>query len=347
MSPDFGDYGYDYDDNSSGYNDSSSIIYLDTEESQFFRVFSTICYSVIFCLSLPGNTFLLWVLLRKRELRTTADFLLLQLTASDLCFTLTLPFWAYYHLHGWLFGDWACKIISGAFFLGLFSYMAFLTAMTVDRYVAVVHALSVSAQGRRRSYALWASIGIWLLCAAISLIEAVNSEARDDGFDGVDCVQVQLPLAMQLFGYYLQIGLFFLLPFIIITFCYLCMWVTISQCRLRGRNQAVRLILGIVVGFFICWAPYNIILFLESLMMLGVQSLSTATWSEAMHYGYYISHSLAYCHCCLNPLFHVFGGDRFKKHLPLPYITSRSERIQTFSSLTSTQRNPLSQQTHL
>ncbi|XP_071774354.1 chemokine XC receptor 1 [Centroberyx gerrardi] len=325
-------YPYDYND--------SSLVYMEAGESESsFNLFSTVCYSLIFCLSVSGNSFLLWVLLRQRDCKTTSSFLLLHLTTSDLCFTVTLPFWAYYHLHGWVFGDFACKIISGAFFLGLYSYMAFLTAMTLDRYVAVVHAVSTSAQVRRKSCALLASVGIWLLCVAVSLMETVNSETRDDGFGSIECVASLQSLTMQLFGLYLQIGLFFLVPFGIITFCYVRMGMTIRRCRLRGRNQALRLFLGIIVGFFICWAPYNVVLFLQSLEMLGVQLLNTAGRREAMRYGYYVSHTLAYCHCCLNPLFHVFGAERFRRRLPLPCKTSSPgrERSQSLSTYANSQ----------
>uniref|UniRef100_A0A667Y5Y9 Chemokine XC receptor 1-like n=1 Tax=Myripristis murdjan TaxID=586833 RepID=A0A667Y5Y9_9TELE len=314
------------------YYDSDDIIYMEPEESSF-DLFSTVCYSLIFCLSVLGNSFLLWVLLRKRETKSTSDLLLLHLTASDLCFTVTLPVWAYQHLHGWIFGDWACKIISGIYFLGIYSYMLFLTAITLDRYVAVVHAVSTSAQARRRFYAILASTGIWLVCAATSIKDTVNTETKFS-FDGeIRCEEASQSLAMNLFSIYFHISLFFLIPFIIITFCYVRMWMTIRHCRMRGRNQALGLLLGIVLGFFICWAPYNVVLFLASLEELHVQSVSTDEWEDVMLYGYYISHTLAYCHCCLNPLFHVFGGERFRRHLLMPCSTRRQ-------SITSSSRPP-------
>ena len=62
----------------------------------FFSIFPTVCYSLIFFVSLAGNSFLLWALLKQEDLRQTSSLLLLHLTMSDLIFTVTLPFWAVY-----------------------------------------------------------------------------------------------------------------------------------------------------------------------------------------------------------------------------------------------------------
>ncbi|KAM6948646.1 chemokine XC receptor 1 [Aplochiton taeniatus] len=324
------------------YNDPSLVIL----DEQFGSSFPIVCYSLVICLSLPGNSFLLWVLLGKgSEHRLATDFLLLNLTTSDLLFTLTLPFWAVYHARGWVFGEWACKIASGVFYLGLYSYMAFLAAMTLDRYMAVVHAVSVSAQARLRSAHL-TSTGLWLFCVLSSILEGFYSETRRD-YDVTLCVSVQQNAVTKLAGYVFQISLFFLLPFAVIVFCYVRMWATVRRCRLRGRRQALGLMLGIVAGFFVCWAPYNALLVLQFLQLLGLPVGADGD----LHNLYLISHTLAYSHCCLNPLFHVFGGERFRRHLPLGCGGANGRgRSDTFSPPVSDQRHPsgsTSRLTHL
>ncbi|XP_067109036.1 CX3C chemokine receptor 1, partial [Osmerus mordax] len=261
---------------------------------------STVCYSLIFCLSLPGNCFLLYHLLQTRGQRTASDFLLLNLTTSDLIFTLTLPFFAVYHLHGWLFGEWACRLASGAFFLGLYSYMSFLTALSVDRYVAIVLAVSTSIQARRRFCVRLTTAVLWVFCVAACLLEVVYSETSV-GFDGEIRCDSTMQGNMEVFGNFLQIFIFFLLPFLVITFSYVRICATVSHSGLRGRNKSMKLIWGIVVGFFVCWAPYNVVLFLRSLRLLG----DLPNMDEALSVAYYICHTLAYSHCCLNPLLHV------------------------------------------
>ncbi|KAJ8268653.1 hypothetical protein COCON_G00138250, partial [Conger conger] len=130
------DYYPDYN-----YTDNGSVVFLEEDEQQFSSTFSGVCLIIIFALSLVGNGFLLWALLVREDLTKPTTLFLLQLAVSDLLLTLSFPFWAVYFLHDWVFGPAACHLLVFVFFLGFYSYMLFLVAVTVDRYVSVVHAV--------------------------------------------------------------------------------------------------------------------------------------------------------------------------------------------------------------
>ncbi len=215
----YDDIIYDHEDSEIGFDVKSAVC-----------LFYIVCYTLIFCISVPGNSFLLWVLLRERAWKTTSDILLLQLIISDLCLTVTLSVFACCLHQGWLFEDWASGLIRGAYFLGVNSYVLILTAMTLYRYVAVVHPSRLSAQTLQKFSVLAASIVIWLLSAAASIKVSVSFTTR--------------PFDICMF-----FGLFFLIPFIIITFCYVHMCITIKWCRIDRHHQASRLILGMIVVF--------------------------------------------------------------------------------------------------
>ncbi|XP_062375414.1 chemokine XC receptor 1-like [Sardina pilchardus] len=288
--------------------------------SGFHGPFSAVCYSLIFCVSLTGNSFLLWTLLRQEDLRQTSSLLLLHLTVSDLIFTMPLPIWAAYHIHGWVMGEVACRLVGGIFFLGSYSYMAFLTAMTVHRYRAVVHAVTASSF-KPNVHLL--SGGLWVFCLAFSVPEMVFSGTKDVG-DFVDCSQNYGSHMPEYLMDYIQITTFFLLPFIVITFCYSRMWFRIRKCRMKKKNQAVRLIFIIVMGFFVCWAPYNVILILTLHNLISDQG-----------YAYAISHTLAYSHCCLSPLIHILGSGKIRGRLSGSFRwLSVRDRPQTLSTHT-------------
>ncbi|XP_044224917.1 chemokine XC receptor 1-like [Thunnus albacares] len=322
------DYGYAVHYN----NSESGFVAHHDEMKSAFHLFSVACCILTFCLSMPGNGFLLWVLLRERAWKTTSDILHVQLTISDLCFTMTLPFWVHTLLHPWIFGDWACKVIVGAFSLGFSSYILFLTAMTLYHYVVVVHTSCLSAYHPRKFSVLVASIVIWLFCAAVSMMESMYSGARDDKLGEIECLYgSHMSFSMVLFAIYIEIVLF-VIPLSIITFCYVHMWITIKQCRLSRHHRASRLTLGIAVGFFLCLAPYTIVIFIISLEMLGVLDI-TANWSQAMHNGLYLIDTLPYFRCCLNPLFYIFGAQRFRRYLPMPCNISSQRRGGSQSQL--------------
>ncbi|XP_051989943.1 chemokine XC receptor 1 [Xyrauchen texanus] len=313
------------------------------EDGNSAGVIIAVCYSIIICISLSGNTFLLWVLLKQVGLGNSADRFLLHLTASDLIFTITLVPWTINQIQGWIFGLVCCRLFTWGLFLGLYSYMMFLTVMTVHRYVAVVYPVFASSVwNRSRLYAQLLSAVVWLIPIGFSLPELFFSELVDS-HQGVLCVSVDNSV-LTLLGHFIQIILFFLLPFLVIAFCYTRMAFIIHQSRITSRNRhhAVCNIFCMAMGFFICWAPYNIFLFLISLRILGVTVLNLTAWEENI---YCVTHVLAYSHCCLNPLIHIFGGRKFRKYLT--WLKSFTRFSQRYSSYTFSNQSSLSGQTHL
>ncbi|MFT7800108.1 chemokine XC receptor 1-like, partial [Arapaima gigas] len=312
---------------------NESLIFLEEDESQEFgQAFSGVLYCVVFSLSLIGNGLLLWALLRYEDMSKAWNIFLLNLTASDLLFTMPLPFWAVYQFHQWV----------GTFFTGLYSYMFFLVVITIDRYGAVVRSAH-SWQTRRPIYAHLVSAGVWFVCVGASIPDMLSSETNET-VGGTKCQSSPRLLQVQILMYYIQIVLFFLMPFSVITFCYMRMWTIILQCKTKQKHKAVKLILGIVIGFFVCWAPYNVLLFLVSLKLLGWDALV----KEKLHYTYYVCHCLAYCHCCLNPVFHIFGSGKFRSYFSF-LCSSSGHRFrkwsQSFTSRNSSHRPSISNQT--
>uniref|UniRef100_A0A3B4C4R3 G-protein coupled receptors family 1 profile domain-containing protein n=2 Tax=Pygocentrus nattereri TaxID=42514 RepID=A0A3B4C4R3_PYGNA len=341
---DYTDYYYNYN-----YSETFLIKPVEIQGMQVAGWLTATFYSFIILISLTANSFLLWVLVKHKGLASSANLLLLHLTISDLVFTFTLVPWAVFHVCGWLFGELACKLFSGSIFLGFYSYMMFLTCMTVHRYMVVVHALRTSSLNARRGrlYTHLTSAVVWVLSASCSLPEAFFSVTENKS-DGMSCTLTYHSAVLELTTHYVQILVFFLLPFLVITFCYVQILATIKRCQIRNRQHTVWLILCTIVGFFICWTPYNVTIFLHSLQLLRIESMYSFAWEKGLAYAYYITHIMAYCHCCFNPLIQIFGGGMFRKYLPSRSGFSRMserERSQTFSSPITPYQTSVARQT--
>nr|QZC92270.1 chemokine (C-C motif) receptor 8.2 [Sebastes schlegelii] len=120
-----------------------------------------VLYYMLFCLSLLGNTLVLWVLLRDMKRKTMTDICLLNLALSDLILAASLPFYNYPNLS-------SCKLMTGVYQLGFYSGTLFVTLMSVDRYLAIVHAVA-AMRARTLRYGIIASITIWVLSVIMSL----------------------------------------------------------------------------------------------------------------------------------------------------------------------------------
>lgn len=309
----FGDnYSYYYDTNETSQNDEDIAM-------EFLKIFSTVSYSLIFTVSLVGNSFLLWALLRQEDLRRTSNILLLHLIVSDLMITIPLPIWLVNIMHGWMMGDGACRLLNAVFYLGTYSYLAFITVMTVHRYRAVVHSVVVSS---RKLYDHLLCGALWVLCLICSIPPFMFSQTIKIEDNTEYCILdygsnigVKHGSYMEYVMYYVEIILFFLLPFVVILFCYSRMWSRIQQCRIARKKKTARLILLIVVGFFICWTPYNVVLFLNLLDLHGLLVFETVEHWDVLEVILIMSQILAYYHCCLSPIIHIFGAEKFRKRL--------------------------------
>uniref|UniRef100_UPI00398F2C15 C-C chemokine receptor type 4-like n=1 Tax=Pristiophorus japonicus TaxID=55135 RepID=UPI00398F2C15 len=274
-------------------------------------------YGIVLVLSLIGNGLVLLILVKYEYLKTITNIFILNLAISDLLSAICLPFWAIQHSIGWIFGNAMCKLMSGIFYIGFYSGIMFLTLMTIDRYLAVVHAVS-AARSRKVCYAAITSAVVWLISTLATIPDFIFVGLREDfeinhSCDNIYSIGEAGP--WKLLSYYQQNIVFFILPFIIIVYCYCRIIQTLIKCRTVQKHRTLRVIFAIVVVFFLCWAPYNIVVFLKSLKELEVIEFQDCDLDTRMDYAYTISHNVAYFHCCLNPIFYAFVGEKFRRHL--------------------------------
>ncbi|XP_018531763.1 chemokine XC receptor 1 [Lates calcarifer] len=326
---------YDY------YTDYENEICDTTVVKHFGAIFTPVFFSIVVILSLFGNILVIVILAKYENLKSLTNAFILNLAVSDLFFTAGLPFWAYYHMSGWTLGETACKVVSFVFYVGFYSSGFLLILMTAHRYVAVMNPLSdiVSTTG---FYSVLVSMIIWI-ASALGATPAVIFTTVKQNY----CVPENS--YWSLWGMYQQ-NILFIMSSLVFVFCY-------SQiiCRLlrptaqRRRNKTLKLIFTLMVVFFVGWAPYNIVIFLQSMYYIEQKPVNSKEVSadcdsfEKLQYAFSISRIFAFSHCCLNPVFYVFVGVKFKTHLKKMLkswgrnkgsIRSRQSRL-TITSLTS------------
>ncbi|KAG6925341.1 complement C3a receptor 1 [Chelydra serpentina] len=100
----------------------------------------------------------------------------------------------------------------------------------------------------------------------------------------------------------------FLLPFSIMAACYILIAVKMHGARFtKPRGKTLRVILVVVVAFFVCWAPFHAVGALSLLALPGTGFMeAVALWDR-------LSTALAYANSCINPLLYVFVGRDFRR----------------------------------
>ncbi|KAL3988649.1 protein unc-45 [Sarotherodon galilaeus] len=261
-------------------------------------------FILIFVFSVIGNSLLLCVLFIYENLKNVTNIFILNLACSDLIFTITVPFWVVDYLHDWIFGDFGCKFMTAAYRAGLYSSVILLTAMTVDRFIAVVlHKLKIN-HAKRKKYAICSCIAAWVISISASLSDAMKVKViKWDGFNYCE------DESEDKLRDYLQVSLLFFLPFAIIIFCYSAILMKVLQGLNRKKFRTVAVLLCIVAAFFICWGPYHIWLLITSFDMPN-----DCKAQEWLYITYHICEKLTYSHCCVNPLLCMLS-QKLRKHL--------------------------------
>ncbi|XP_066536040.1 C-C chemokine receptor type 9 [Hoplias malabaricus] len=274
-------------------------------------------YWIIFVVGGLGNLLVVWIYMSvKNRLKTMTDVYLLNLAIADLLFLCTLPFWATDATQGWVFSDAVCKGVSAIYKVNFFASMLLLTCISVDRYIAIVRVTQAhNFKSRRMFYSKLACLVVWLLSCLLSLPEFLLFRVKNNS--GSSCSMVY-PASnnnlTKVLVLCLQISVGFCFPLLVMVACYSVIICTLMQARNFEKHKALRVIFAVVAAFILSQLPYNGHLVVEAAEAYNTTMVECEK-VKAFDVAGQVVKSLAYTHCCLNPILYAFIGVRFRKDL--------------------------------
>ncbi|XP_043395936.1 galanin receptor type 1 isoform X2 [Chelonia mydas] len=183
-----------------------------------------IVFGVIFALGVLGNSLVITVLARSKpgKPRSTTNIFILNLSIADLAYLLfCIPFQStVYVLPTWVLGAFICKFIHYFFTVSMLVSIFTLSAMSVDRYVAIVHSRRASVLRVSRNALLGVGL-IWALSIAMASPVAHHQRLfHRDASNQTFCWE-QWPNPRHKKVYVVCTFVFgYLLPLLLISFCY-------------------------------------------------------------------------------------------------------------------------------
>ncbi|XP_028997742.1 C-C chemokine receptor type 6a [Betta splendens] len=303
-------------------------------------------HSIICILGFMGNSLVIVTYACYKRTKSMTDIYLLNVAVADLLFVVTLPFIVYNELWSWSMGPVACKLLRGSYSVNLYSGMLLLACISTDRYIAIVQARR-SFRLRSLFYSRLTCAVVWVCAVLLSfptfyfyhwyepshsreafMWNPVTPDALDynstygwapegDGAQPPQYVcefrfadngtawrtKVAVPST--------QLAVGFFLPLFVMIFCYTAVIVTLLRAKNFQRHKAVRVVLAVVAVFIVCHLPYNITLFYDT---LGMFDQHTCEESDALQTVKTLTQTVAYLHCCLNPVLYAFIGVKFRNH---------------------------------
>ncbi|XP_077977623.1 bombesin receptor subtype-3-like [Glandiceps talaboti] len=288
-----------------------------------------VIFALIFFIGVIGNGTLVRIVVMNRNMRSVPNIFITSLAMGDLLLLLVfVPFNAITYLTtSWPLGEISCKIMNGVRIASTGVSVFTLTALSADRYNAIVNPISQKASNKmRRTYVI--SICIWFMSMLLGIPTFIYARLFEyhygDGTVAYFCQAIPMYMTTVLKIHTASaFVVLYLVPLGIISVYY-----TLIACKLirssrgipgesirsdnkqlRDRKRLAKVILVFVLIFLVCWLPYHVFY-----MMLFFSEDKRYMQTYGMMFFKSLGTVLAYSNSCVNPLALYFLSNTFKTY---------------------------------
>ncbi|KAM4540753.1 B2 bradykinin receptor [Fundulus diaphanus] len=304
------------------YGDHKSIndtICPESEAWAWIHLTGPVYVLIISVLGIFFNLFVLMVFCLHKKPCTVAEIYLSNLAAADLVLVSCLPFWAINisNNYNWPFGLFMCKIVNVGIKINVYGSIYFLVLVGIDRYVALVHALS-HGRMRRPKYAKLGCLLTWGFGLLLSIPTFIFREVKHFPEYGVHACYLDYPsYTLEMLYDVMLLILSFIVPFLIILFCTLRIIRALKKQSIERVNatnteqKATILVLVVLLAFLMCWVPFHLVTILD--IMVRAEVLVGCDLSTTLDICNQVFTYLGFFNSVLNPVLYVIVGKNFRK----------------------------------
>nr|BAN82579.1 G protein-coupled receptor 54-2 [Trachemys scripta elegans] len=299
-------------------------------------------YALVMLLGLVGNSLVIYVVSKHRQMRTATNFYIANLATTDIIFLVCcVPFTAtLYPLPSWIFGDFMCKLVNYLQQVTAQATCITLTAMSMDRCYATLYPLQ-SLRYRTPRVAMGVSVAIWMSSFLLSLPIAMYHRTEVGYWYGLRtyCIEAFASKIQERSIILYTFLAVYLLPLLTICLCYSVMLKRVgrpivepidhnyqqvqhlSEHSVAMRAKVSKMVVVIVVLFTVCWGPIQLYLLFQGFygsFQANYETYKIKTWANCM----------SYANSSINPIVYAFMGDSFRKSFKkaFPFLFRRRVR---------------------
>ena len=274
-----------------GDNESDFYPTCDYLNHRSIEIVKVVVCTVIFITSVMGNTMVVIVVYKERRMRTTVNFLIVNMAVSDcLCTVIVIPkliTQIFTYPAAWLItgavGDALCRIMH--FFQDVTVAVSLLSLLmiAIERYYATTCPVVANPIPRKRCGMM---ISLTWLIAFLMYATRFWTFKLSIEMEGPICYHswdqlAEDPLKAWEIEFFLHTILSVIVPFVVVTALYTKILVRIKRIsvpddvrsmgrrRQQKRNQNVlRMLLAVVIAFGFCWFPFIIFTYVATLVWI-------------------------------------------------------------------------------
>ncbi|XP_059389633.1 G-protein coupled receptor 4-like [Carassius carassius] len=290
-------------------------------------------YIIAFILGLFFNLVTIGPIIQQICRKNIWGIYLVSLSISDLLYILTMPVWIYYfsNNHKWNLGQGLCSLVGFFYYSNMYISIFLLCCISIDRCLAITFPLRVQAF-RRQRYA-WIICGlVYILVMALHCLVLYLDKLTDPLNDSEQTCYETFPMTERIAMFNLiRVGIGFLLPLMIMSFCYWLIPTKVQQSRGVG-NQCKRkvklLSMGVIGIFSFCFAPYHILLMVRSIAYFYVGEKQSCNFEPAMYLPFTCSLALSSLNSVVDPVLYVLASNGVREDMRLFYSKIKQRELR-------------------
>ncbi|KAM6984160.1 lysophosphatidic acid receptor 6 [Tautogolabrus adspersus] len=314
-----------------------------------YTLYSSV-FSVVFVVGLFFNLVAVYIFGCTLKLRNETTTYMMNLVVSDSLFVLSLPFRIVYFVkREWLFGSVLCKISVALFYTNMYGSILFLTCISVDRFLAIVHPFrSQTIRTKRNAKLACCTVWVMVLSGSIPtgfLLDTTSPKNANSSahfcFENYSKKQWKAELS-KVVVFIETVG--FIIPLLLNVFCSVMVLRTLGkpQTISRGGNlnktKILRMIIVHLLIFCFCFIPYNVNLIFYALVRSNI--LKGCDAEDVVRTIYPIALCLAVSNCCFDPVIYYFTSESIQSSIRRKSTVWHNgarlfDRLQTDSSQSS------------
>ncbi|XP_043087034.1 pyroglutamylated RF-amide peptide receptor isoform X1 [Puntigrus tetrazona] len=293
-----------------------------------------VMYVIIFALALVGNSLVVYIVVRKRAMRTATNIFICSLAVSDLLITFfCIPFTLLQNISSeWLGGVLVCKTVPFVQTTAIVTGILTMTCIAIERYQGIVYPLKMKRQYTpKRAYRMLGLVWIAAVMVGSPMLFVQQLEVKYDflyDHHHVCCQERWHSLLhRQLYTTFMMVALF-LLPLAAMLFLYsrigIELWIrkrvgdssvlsTMNHREInkisRKKKRAVKMMITIVLLFTICWAPFHIVH-----MLFEYNELEKNYDEVTVNMIIAVVQAIGFSNSFNNPIVYAFMNENFKKN---------------------------------
>lgn len=297
-----------------------------------YPLYSTI-FSIVFVVGLITNVVAIYIFTCSLKLRNETTTYMMNLVASDLLFVCTLPLRIFYFINQhWPFGSMLCKVSVSLFYTNMYGSILFLTCISVDRFLAIVHPFrSRTLRTKRNAKIVCAAVWVLVLAGSLPTGFMLNTTSTSDQnktncFENFSSTQWKVHL-LKVVIFIETVG--FIIPLLLNVCCSFMVLQrlrqpeTISRGGKLNKTKILRMIIVHLSIFCFCFIPYNVNLVFYALVRS--KTLEGCFVESVVRTIYPIALCIAVSNCCFDPIVYYFTSETIQNSIKRKNTVTRSD----------------------